>query len=79
MNRNCNLENVVYQANIFPYEGNFNEKEYLWASSLKLKFKYYNQWQSFNNLLLKKQPALYKYYWKIKDQGLTPIINRKII
>ena len=32
MDGNCNLENVDYQANIFPEESNFNEKIYIGIS-----------------------------------------------
>ena len=38
MDGNCNLENVVYQANIFPKKGNFN-KIYTEISSIKWKFR----------------------------------------
>ena len=79
MDGNTNLENVVYQANISPKEGNFNEKEYIGESSLKWKFRHYNHSQTFNNPLLRNQTAISKYYWELKDQGLTPIVNWKII
>ena len=32
---NCNLENLVYQANIFPKEGNFNDEIYIGICSPK--------------------------------------------
>ena len=35
MDGNSNLENGVYQANIFPKEGNFNDKIYTGISLLK--------------------------------------------
>ena len=77
MHRNCNLENVVYQTNIFP-KGNFNEKAYIGVSLLKWKFKYYNHTQSFNNPLLRNQTAVSKYFWKLEDYWLTIIINWKL-
>ena len=76
---NCNWENILYQANIFPKEGNFNEKIYIRVSSLKWKIRYYNYIQPFNNPLLKNQTDSSKYYWKLQDQRLTLRINWTII
>ena len=59
MDGNCNLENVVYHANIFFKEGNFNGKIYIGVSSLKWKLGWYNRKQSFTNPLLKKQTTLF--------------------
>ena len=79
MDGTCNLENVIYQANIFPKEGNFNNKIYIGVSTLKWKLGWYNHKQSFTKSLFKNQMVLSKYYWNLKDQGLTPQINMKII
>ena len=79
MDGNCNLENVIYWYNIFPKECHFKEKIYIDISSLKLKFRWYNHKLSFTNPLLKNQMVLSKCYWNLKDQGLTPQINWKII
>ena len=53
-----NSENVVYQANIFPKEGNFKDKIYIGISALNWKLRWYNHWQSFINPLLENQTAL---------------------
>ena len=49
MNGNCSLENIVFQAKIFPKEGNFNDKIYMEISSLKWMFIWYNYKHSFTN------------------------------
>ena len=46
----CNLKNVIYQGKFST-----NEKAYVGIPSLKCKFWYYNQLQSFKNPTLKKK------------------------
>ena len=41
MDRNCNSENVVFQDNIFPKEGNFKNKIYFGISTFKWKLIFY--------------------------------------
>ena len=48
-------------------------------TSLKWKFRYYNHLQSFQNPTLKNQTGLSKYNGYLKELGLTPIMNWKII
>ena len=74
MEGNCNLENIVYQANIFTNEDCFKEKMYIGISSPKWKFRWYDH-KSFTHPLLKNQTALSKYYWNLKNRGLIPQIN----
>ena len=49
----CNLDNIVYQANISAKE-NDNDKAYIGMASLNWKFRYYNHLQSLRNPILKK-------------------------
>ena len=74
-----NLNNIIYQVNISTKETNANEKAYIGITGLNWKFRYYYYIQSFKNPTLKNQTALSKYYWYLKELGLTPIINWKII
>ena len=57
----CNLDNIVYQANISATEN--NDKAHISMTSLNWKFRYYNHLQSFKNPTLKNQSALSRYYW----------------
>ena len=75
----CNLNNILYQSNISTKETNTNGKAYIGITSLNWKFRYYNVHQSLKNPTLKNQTAQYKYYWYLKELGLTSIINWKII
>ena len=75
MDGNYDMKNVVYPAYIFPKENNLDEKAYIGLFSLKWKFSYYNHKHFFNNPLLRNQTVLSKYYWKLKDQRLSPIIK----
>ena len=71
----CNLNNIIYQSNNSTKETNTNEKTYICITSLNWKFTYYNHLQSFKNPISKNQTALSKYYWNLKEPGLTPIIQ----
>ena len=53
MKGNCNLGNVIYQANISLKEGKFNNKVYIGVPSLKWKFRYYNHRKYLNGLLFR--------------------------
>ena len=48
-------------------------------TSLNWKFRYYNHLKSFRNPTFRNQTALSEYYWDLIEQGLTPVINWKII
>ena len=43
------------------------------------KQRRYNHRHSFSNPRLRNQTALSKYFWSLKDQGLSPQIKWKII
>ena len=68
MEGNCNLVNVVYQANVSTKEGKFNNEVNIGISSPNRKFRCYNHRQYFNKLLLSNQTVLSKFYWKLKVQ-----------
>ena len=73
----CNLDNIIYQANISANNNDNKDKAYIGMTSLK--FRYYNHLQSFRNPTLKNQTVLFMYYWDLKELGLSPIMNWKII
>ena len=75
----CNLDNIIYQANISNKENDNNNKASIGMTSLNWKFRYYNHFQSFKNPTLKYQTALSRYYWDLIERGLIPIINWEII
>ena len=75
----CNLDNIIYQANISAKENNNNDKSYIGMTNFNWKFWYYNHLQSFKNPALKNQTTLSRYYWDLIKLGLTSIINWKII
>ena len=49
MNGLCNLDNVVYQATIYPKEDINNKKYYIGVSSTSWKIRYGNYKYSFSN------------------------------
>ena len=69
----------MYQANVSAKENHNIDKAYIGMISLNGKFIYYNHVQSFRNPTLGNQTTLFKYYWDLKELGLTPVINWKII
>ena len=76
----CNSDNVVYQACISSMEQNNDEgMVYIGISAGNWKQGLYNHRHSFSNLQLRNQTALPKYFWSLKDQGLTPQIKWKIV
>ena len=79
MNGFCNLDNVVYQAIIYPKEDMNDRKSYIGISSTKWKIRYGNHKFSFSHEHLKNQTALSKYYWGLKNKGLTPDIQWSIL
>ena len=77
--KKCNLDNIVYKANISAKENDNIDKANIGITSLTWKFRYYNHLQSFRNPTLRNQTAQSKYYWDLIEQGRTPVINWKII
>ena len=77
MNGICNLKNVVYQATIFPKENIKDKKIYIGILSVRWKVGYNNH--IFSHECLRNQTALSKHFWKLKNKGLTPKIQWKIL
>ena len=75
MNGLCNLDNVVYQAIIYPKEDINDRKSYIGISSTNWKIRYGNHNFSFSHEHKKNQTALSKHYWGLKNKGLTPDIQ----
>ena len=76
----CNSRNVVYHACISPIEHKGDgERVYIGISVGNWKQRCYNHRHSFSNPKLRYQTTLSKYFWVLKDQGLSPQINWKII
>ena len=79
MNGLCNLDNVVYQAIIYPKEDINDRKSYIGISSTNWKIRYGNHKFSFSHEHKKNQTALSKHYWGLKSKGLTPDIQWSIL
>ena len=58
---------------------NDGERVYIDISAGNWKQGLYNHRHSFSNSWLRNQTALSKYFWNLKDQGLTPQIKREIV
>ena len=71
LDRQCNSKNVLYQACIFPIEHNIGIS-CIDISAGNWKQGLYNHRHSFSNQRLRNPTTLSKYFWKLKDQGLTP-------
>ena len=79
MNGLWNLDNILYQAIIYPIEDINDRKSSNRISSTKWKIRYGNYKFSFSHEHLKNQYALSKHYWGLKNKGLTPDIQWSIL
>ena len=80
MNGLCNLNNVIYQAIIYPKENITDKKKtYIGLSSTKWKERFANHKYSFSHEHLKNHTALSKQFWCLKNKGLTPEIEWSIL
>ena len=75
----CNLKNVVFLVTIFPKENVKDKKVYIGILLISWKLRYNNLIYSFSHKCLKNQTALSGYFWKLKNRGLTPKIQWKIL
>ena len=73
------LQNVVYEANIFPMESSNEEKVYIGISAGNWKEWFYNYKHPFTNLLLRNQTVLSRWFWSLKEGRQTPQIKWKFI
>ena len=63
----CNSENVVSKATIFPMENGKDIKIFFGISAGNWKQRLYNHRHSFLT-------AFSKWFWRLKDCGLTPLV-----
>ena len=75
----CNSENVVYQATILPKENETDKKIYIGISAGNWKQRLYNHRHSFTQESLRNQTALSKIFWRLKEKGLNPLIEWKLL
>ena len=57
----------------------YGERIYIGISAGNWKQSWYSHRHSFSNPKLRYQTALSKYFWGLKDQGLSPQIKWKIL
>ena len=75
----CNSRNVACQACISPIEHQRDEERVcIRFTAGNWKQRCYNHKHSFSNPKLRYQTAQSKYFWDLKDQGLSPQIKLKI-
>ena len=79
MNGLCNLNNVIYQAIIYPKEDTTDRKTYVGLASTKWKQRFFNHKFTFSHEHLKNHTALSKHFWFLKNKGLTPEIEWSIL
>ena len=79
MNGRCNLNNVIYQAIIYPKENITDQKTYIGLTSTKWKERYSNHKFTFSHEHLKHHTALSKQFWCLKNKGLTSEIEWSIL
>ena len=77
MNGLCNLNNVIYQAIIYPKENITDKKTYIGLASTKWKERYSNHKFTFSHEHLKHHKALSKQC--LKNKGLNPEIEWSIL
>ena len=76
----CNSRKVAYQVCISPIEQQRDgERVNIGISAGNWKQRWYHHKHSFSNPKLRYQTALSKYFWGLKDQGLSPQIKWKIV
>ena len=79
LNNNCQIKNVVYQAEISTIEDPSKDKIYIGLASTTFKARYGNHKHSFNNHSMRNNTSLSTYYWDLKEKNLTPKIKWKIL
>ena len=79
MNGLCNLNNVIYQAIIYPKENITDKNTYIGLTSTKWKERYSNHKFTFSHEHLQHHTALSKQFWCLKNKGLTSEIEWSIL
>ena len=72
MNGRCNLNNVIYQAIIYPKEDITDKKTYIGLASTKWKQRFLNQKLTFSHEHLKKPYGTIKTFLVFKKQMFNP-------
>ena len=72
MNGLRNLNNVIYQAIIYPKENITDKKTYIGLMSTKWKERYSNHEFTLSHEHLKHHTALSKQFWCFKKQRVNP-------
>ena len=74
-----NSENVVSKETIFAMENRNDIKIHFGISVGNWKQRLYSQRHYFSNLSLSNETALSKWFWRLKDSGLTPLVRWNFI
>ena len=73
----CNSKKMVYSATIFPMGKSKENWVYIGILGGNWKQWVYNNWHSFSNPL--HQTVLLRWFWNLRDRGLTPKIKLRFI
>ena len=79
LNRNCQAENILYEATITCNERTYNENIYIGIAQTTFKKRYSNHKRSFNLPAYKNNTEISKEFWKIKHRNSVPQIKWKIM
>ena len=63
LEKQCQKENIIYKAEIYPSDDPEQKKFYIGASGTTFKTRFGNHKKSFNNYIYRHDTALSKYYW----------------
>ena len=75
---NCLTSNIVYEAQIST-NTNKEHKKYLCTAETSFKERYGNGKRDFKHKKYMKFTELSKYIWNLKNQGITPIVEWRIV
>ena len=80
LDRQCQIEDVVYEDTLSSNQPNYKEKKYFGAAEESFKGSLYNYHNlSFRNEFYKNDTALSKQLWQIKMKNYNPKITWRII
>ena len=79
LNGNCLTSSCIYVGAISSNLPNHGEKIYAGVSEPAFRSRYGNHKTSFNVRKYENSSELSKEFWKLKDKGVTPHINWRII
>ena len=73
----CLIKNIIYKAEITS--GNSESKVYIGSAGSDFKQRYTNHKSSLKYSSKRKTTELSKFYWELKDAGITPNIKWSVI